>query len=134
VRAAWAIAADVGCVLVFVIIGRASHDDGESLAGVVSTGWPFLAGLAAGWLATRAWRRPTALLPAGIGAWLLCAGAGQVLRVVSGQGTKPAFVAVSVVFLGVFLLGWRVVVSVSGGPGARSASPARHTAGGSRGS
>ena len=38
-------ALDVGCVLVFVIIGRASHTQGESLAGIASTAWPFLAGL-----------------------------------------------------------------------------------------
>ena len=132
-RAAWAIAADVGCVLVFVTIGRASHHDGASLAGMADTAWPFLAGLAAGWLVTRAWRRPAALLPAGIGAWLACAGAGQALRVIAGQGTKPAFVAVSVVFLGAFLLGWRVLVSAAR-PGARTASRARRTADGPRGS
>ena len=40
---------DVGCVLVFVIIGRDSHAKGESLAGIASTAWPFLAGLAGGW-------------------------------------------------------------------------------------
>ena len=50
-----AVVLDVGCVLVFVIIGRASHTKGESLAGVASTAWPFLAGLAGGWLATLAW-------------------------------------------------------------------------------
>ena len=49
---------DVGCVLVFVIIGRASHTQGEGLAGIASTAWPFLAGLAGGWLAARAWRQP----------------------------------------------------------------------------
>jgi len=36
-----AVALDVGCVLVFVIIGRASHTQGESLAGVASTAWPW---------------------------------------------------------------------------------------------
>ena len=50
-RSAWlAVVLDVACVLVFVIIGRASH--GEGLIGVASTAWPFLAGLAGGWLAT----------------------------------------------------------------------------------
>lgn len=103
--------ADVCCVGVFVVIGRANHHDGEGLAGVASTAWPFLAGLAAGWLVSRAWRRPGAPVPTGIGVWLLCAGGGQLLRVVSGQGTKPAFVAVSIVFLGVFLLGWRLAAT-----------------------
>jgi hypothetical protein len=108
-----AVALDVGCVLVFVIIGRASHTKGESLAGVASTAWPFLAGLAGGWLATaglagRAWR-PFGLWPAGVGAWLGAVALGMLFRVVSGQGTAPAFIGVALAFLGLFLLGWRLL-------------------------
>ena len=101
-------------MLVFVIIGRARHDaaGGESVGGIASTAWPFLAGLLGGWLATRAWRRPLALLPAGLGAWLGTAGLGMVLRVVAGQGTAAAFVLVTLAFLGLFLLGWRLVARV----------------------
>ena len=33
---------------------------------------------------------------------------GQVLRVLAGQGTALAFVIVSLLFLGLFLLGWRL--------------------------
>jgi hypothetical protein len=98
---------DACCVLVFVIIGRASHTKGESLAGIASTAWPFLAGLAAGWVAARAWRGPLALVPAGVGAWLGTVAVGMVLRVVSGQGTAFAFICVALVFLGLFILGWR---------------------------
>jgi hypothetical protein len=105
-----AAAADVCCVLVFVIIGRASHAKGESLAGIASTSWPFLAGLVCGWLAGRGWREPTALAPAGAGAWLGTVAVGMVLRVVCGQGTALAFVAVALAFCGLFLLGWRVAV------------------------
>jgi FtsH-binding integral membrane protein len=105
-----AVIMDCCCVLAFVIIGRDRHDaaGGESLAGIASTAWPFLAGLLGGWLATRAWRRPLALLPAGLGAWLGAAGLGMVLRVVAGQGTAAAFVLVTLAFLGLFLLGWRL--------------------------
>ena len=105
-----AVILDCGCVLVFVIIGRASHTKGESLAGVASTAWPFLAGLAGGWLAARAWRRPLGLWPAGAGAWLGAVALGMVLRVVSGQGTAFAFILVALAFLGLFLLGWRLLV------------------------
>jgi hypothetical protein len=104
--------ADLCCVLAFVIIGRASHAKGESLSGIASTAWPFLAGLAGGWLATRAWRRPLALSPAGLGAWLGAAGLGMVLRVVAGQGTAVAFVLVALAFLGLFLLGWRAAARI----------------------
>ena len=103
---------DCCCVLVFVIIGRASHTKGESLAGIASTAWPFLAGLAGGWLAARAWRRPFALWPAGVGAWLGTVALGMVLRVVSGQGTAVAFIVVALAFLGLFLLGWRLLALV----------------------
>jgi Protein of unknown function (DUF3054) len=108
-RAALGVLADVFFVLVFVVIGRASHHAAGSVAGVVSTAWPFLAGLAIGEMATRAWRRPAALLPTGAGVWLATVGFGQVLRVVSGQGTDVSFVIVSATFLGLFLLGWRLV-------------------------
>jgi hypothetical protein len=113
-----AVAIDVCCVLVFVIIGRASHTKGESLAGIASTAWPFLAGLAGGWLVTaglagRAWRQPSRLWPAGVGAWLGTVVLGMVFRVVSGQGTAPAFIAVALAFLGLFLLGWRLLARLS---------------------
>ena len=105
---------DLCCVLVFVIIGRARHDaaGGESLGGIAFTAWPFLAGLVLGWLAVRAWRRPSALVPSGVGAWLGAAGLGMVLRVTAGQGTAVAFVLVALAFLGLFLLGWRVVARI----------------------
>ncbi len=106
--------ADLCCVLLFVVIGRASHADGETLAGIASTAWPFLAGLAIGWLAARAWRRPCAVVPAGVGAWLGTVAFGMVLRVASGQGTAFAFVLVALAFLGAFLLGWRLVAGLPG--------------------
>jgi hypothetical protein len=104
-----AVVLDVCCVLAFVVIGRASHTKGESLAGIASTSWPFLCGLAAGWIGSRAWRRPLALRPAGIAAWLGTVALGMILRVVSGQGTAVAFIFVALAFLGLFLLGWRVI-------------------------
>ena len=108
-----AVILDCCCVLLFVIIGRASHTKGESLGGIASTAWPFLAGLAGGWLAARAWRRPSGLWPAGVGAWLGTAGLGMVFRVVSGQGTAAAFIGVALAFLGLFLLGWRLLACIS---------------------
>jgi Protein of unknown function (DUF3054) len=111
VRPAVAALLDVCCVLAFVAIGRASHHDGESAAGLAAVAWPFLAGLAVGLLATRAWRRPAAIVPAGLGAWLGTVVIGMLLRVVAGQGTAPAFIGVALAFLGLFLLGWRAVAA-----------------------
>ena len=110
-RVVLSVLADAFFVLAFVVIGRANHHAGESLAGIASTAWPFLAGLAIGELATRAWRSPLTLIPTGIGVWLATVACGQVLRVISGQGTEFAFVAVSAAFLGLFLLGWRVAAT-----------------------
>ena len=120
-RAALAVLADVCCVLIFVVIGRANHHAGDALAGVISTSWPFLAGLAAGELATRVWRQPFAPVPTGVGVWLATVALGQVLRVLAAQGTAPAFVVVSLLVLGLFLLGWRLIAQL-GGRWTRSAS------------
>jgi Protein of unknown function (DUF3054) len=105
---------DACSVLAFVAIGRHTHHHGDSVGGLWQTAWPFLAGLAIGLLASRAWRRPLALVPAGVGAWLGAAGAGMVIRVLAGQGTAAAFVVVALAFLAVFLLGWRVVLRIVG--------------------
>ena len=104
-----AVLVDVCCVLIFVVIGRASHTQGETIAGIASTSWPFLCGLAAGWAASRAWRRPLAIRPSGLAVWLCTVVLGMILRVVSGQGTAVAFIVVALAFLGLFLLGWRLL-------------------------
>lgn len=106
-----AVVVDACFVLAFVVIGRASHHAAGGLAGMASTAWPFLTGLAVGEVATRSWRRPTALAPTGIGVWLSTVAIGMTLRVVAGQGTALAFIGVALAFLGLFLLGWRLAVA-----------------------
>lgn len=118
-----AVLPDLCCVLAFVLIGRASHGEAASIAGLARTLWPFLAGLAAGLLATRAWRRPAAIVPTGIGVWLATVALGMLLRVVSDQGTTFVFTLVALAFLGLFMLGWRA--AVSGATSLRTASPRR---------
>ena len=48
-------------------------------------------------------------VPAGIAAWLGAAAAGMILRVIAGQGTALPFIVVALVFLGLFVVGWRLV-------------------------
>jgi hypothetical protein len=116
IRVLLAAAIDACCVLVFVAIGRASHAQGETVGGIASTAWPFLAGLAIGWLGLFFWRGtraanwPLALAPAGVAAWLGTALAGMTVRVMAGQGTAVAFIGVALAFLGLFMLGWRLLV------------------------
>ena len=48
-----------------------------------------------------------------MGAWLGAVVLGMLLRVVSGQGTAAAFIGVALAFLGLFLLGWRLLARLS---------------------
>ena len=98
---------DVVLVLVFVLTGRRSHDEGFTLAGTATTAWPFLAGLLVGWLVFRVWRSPRRVVWGGVGVWIATVTVGMLLRVISGQGTAPSFVIVATVVLAAFLLGWR---------------------------
>jgi hypothetical protein len=112
VRILAAAAADVLLVLVFVLIGRRSHDESDALLGLLTTLWPFLAGAAAGWLASLAWRRPLAVVPSGLVVWASTVVVGMLLRVVSGQGVQVSFVIVTAVVLAAFLIGWRAIVAL----------------------
>lgn len=100
-------AIDVVFVVVFVLIGRASHR--EDLAGSINTLWPFVVGLAVGWVVARAWRSPQALVWTGITVWAVTVVVGMLLRAASGQGVEVAFVIVTAIVLAVFLLGWRAL-------------------------
>ena len=100
---------DVVLLLVFVLIGRRSHGEAASAAGIVTTLWPFLVGLLAGWLVTVAWRRPLAVLWSGVPIWLMTVALGMLIRVSVGQGVQLSFIVVATIALGVFLVGWRLV-------------------------
>ncbi|HEV7582305.1 MAG TPA: DUF3054 domain-containing protein [Mycobacterium sp.] len=105
--------ADVLCVLVFCAVGRRSHDEGLNITGVVTTAWPFLTGTAIGWLAARAWQRPTALVPTGVVIWLCTVVIGMVLRKASSAGVAVSFVVVAASVTAVLLLGWRAAVGLT---------------------
>jgi len=102
---------DLLVVLLFVGIGRANHHHGDSLSGMVSTTWPFAVGLAIGWLIVLIRRQNGASLGAGVEVWLATVALGMILRVIAGQGTAFAFIVVALVFLGVLMLGLRLVRS-----------------------
>lgn len=99
-------------VVLFVAIGRTSHDHGVSLGGMVSTTWPFAAGLVAGWLVIIR-RHRTGNAPRDgliiVGFTVVVA---MTLRVIFGQGTAFAFVIVALCFLTLFLVGWRLVATL----------------------
>ena len=109
--AALAFGADVVCVLAFVALGRRNHAEGVSLAGVAETAWPFLAGTGVGWLVSRGWRRPTAVLPIGVAVWLCTVAVGMWLRRLTGEGTALSFVAVATAFTAALQVGWRTILA-----------------------
>ncbi|MFZ2174680.1 MAG: DUF3054 domain-containing protein [Rhodococcus sp. (in: high G+C Gram-positive bacteria)] len=108
-----AFALDVVLVIVFCAIGRRSHDEANALAGLATTAWPFLSGLAVGWIATFALYRDKfdafLVIPTGVLVWVSTLLVGMVLRVVSGQGTAFSFILVAGTVLAVFLIGWRAI-------------------------
>jgi len=103
---------DLAVVLLFVVIGRSTHADGLTVAGLASTGWPFVSGLAVGWLALAALRRSGSSVVGGGLVVTSTVAFGMALRVVSGQGTAVAFVLVALGFLGAAMIGWRVLLAV----------------------
>ncbi|HET7073561.1 MAG TPA: DUF3054 domain-containing protein [Mycobacterium sp.] len=107
------LSADVVGVLVFCAVGRRSHDEGLSVTGVATTAWPFLSGTVVGWLVSRAWRRPTAVVPTGVIVWLCTVAVGMGLRKASSAGVAASFVVVAASVTAVLLLGWRAVVGLT---------------------
>jgi Protein of unknown function (DUF3054) len=109
---AW-LAADVVGVLVFCAVGRRSHAEGITVSGVASTAWPFLTGTVIGWLASRGWRRPTAVVPTGVVVWVCTVAIGMLLRKASSAGVAASFVVVASTVTAVLLLGWRASVELA---------------------
>lgn len=110
-RSAFAALADVVGVLVFCTIGRRSHAEGLTVAGVAETAWPFLVGTAVGWLLSRGWNRPAAVAPTGVVVWLCTVVVGMLLRKATSQGVAVSFIVVATAATAVMLLGWRVGVA-----------------------
>ena len=114
-RALAAFAADLAFVALFAAVGRRNHAEGLSIGGVVETAWPFVAGTVIGWLISRGWRRPTAVVPTGITIWVCAVAVGMLLRKATSEGTAASFIAVATLTIGLLLLGWRAAVTrVSG--------------------
>lgn len=104
-----ALAVDVGCIVLFCAVGRRSHAEGLTVTGLAETAWPFLTGTGTGWLLTRGWRKPTALLPTGVTVWIATVVIGMLLRQASSQGVALSFVVVAAVVTAVLLLGSRLL-------------------------
>ena len=108
-RTVLAAAFDVDAILLFVLIGRRSHDEGGNF--LVETGKvaaSFLIALSVGWLIAQAWRAPRSART-GLIVWATTVAGGMALRPVFGRDVPVSFVIVTAIFTGVFLMGWRAI-------------------------
>lgn len=112
---------DLLVVLVFAAAGRASHDLGGDVLGVLATAWPFLVGLVAGWVAVlRQGARRRGPKAGARHLWWLdglvvavtTLVVGLLLRSVTGGGTALPFVLVATGVLVGGLVGWRAVAAL----------------------
>ncbi|AWV47240.1 hypothetical protein JK2ML_0271 [Mycobacterium leprae Kyoto-2] len=108
---AW-LATDIVAVSVFCAVGRCSHAEGLTVADLAVTLWPFLTGTAIGWLASRGWQRPTAVVPTGVVVWLCTVVVGVALRKASSAGVVANFMVVAASTTAALFLGWRAVVEL----------------------
>lgn len=105
----WA-AIDLLVVLAFVAVGRSVHDHGINAVGLASTAWPFVVGVAVGWLVVVALGRVGTSLSDGVIVSVVTVAVGMFLRTVAGQGIAVAFILVALGFLGAFMLGGRALL------------------------
>ena len=101
---------DAVLVLVFAVIGRASHN--EDPLGFLLTAWPFLVALVVGHalavLVPARPRRPWSL-GWGVIVWVVTVAGGMLLRIATGDTAETPFIIVASLVLAAFLLGWRLI-------------------------
>jgi hypothetical protein len=110
-----AVAADAACLVVFVAVGRTSHDLHGGAGWFVAVLWPFALGWFAVAFATRLytarthpWWRAAATVVLGVTVAL-------VLRAsLTTRATPLVFGVVALSFLALATLGWRLVVAALG--------------------
>lgn len=111
-RAILAGAADFAVVVIFVLVGRRTHQQSGALGATLGALWPFVAALALGWALTRAWHAP-AQLWRGLAIWAVTLTGGMLGRAfIMNQGTATAFVLVAAGFTAAGLIGWRLIATL----------------------
>ncbi len=107
-----ALIVDVAFVLLFATIGRISHAEGVTLGGVAGVAWPFVLALLVGWVIARQRSGWPVRMPGSLIVWLVTVVLGLLLRVATGGGFAWSFGLVTLLTLGLFLIGWRCAAEV----------------------
>lgn len=104
----WA-AIDLALIILFTVLGRREHEHVLDIAGIFETAVPFLAAYLVMTLISRPWLTINRIWPTGVLVWLGTVAVGMALRLAMGSTAAIAFVIVTIIVLGVFLLGRRLI-------------------------
>lgn len=99
---------DLALVLIFAIVGRASHTEGLGLVGIAQTAWPFLVACLFAWIVVALRNDDGFDWRSGLIVWLVTVVGGLGLRILGGDGAAWPFVIVATTFLAAVLFGWRL--------------------------
>lgn len=103
---------DLVVVVLFAIIGRASHGESLGFSDILRTAMPFVAGMLIGSLFLI--RRHASGLTITDGVWMtaITLVLGMTFRVFIGDSIAVAFILVAAAFLALFLIGWRALYAL----------------------
>jgi hypothetical protein len=107
-----ALVADLALVLVFAIVGRISHTEGVTIGGVLGVAWPFVVALLVGWAVARRRTGWPVRMRGSSTVWLVTVVLGLLVRVATGGGFAWSFGVVTLLALGLFLIGWRCAAEI----------------------
>lgn len=100
---------DLVLVVIFAVVGRSSHSEALTLAGIAQTAWPFLAACLLGWVVVGLLDDDGYGPRSALVVWLVTVLAGMGLRIVGGETAELPFVLVATTFLFSAFFGWRLV-------------------------
>ena len=102
---------DVLAVLIFVAIGRRSHDEANSISGLLQTAAPFLIAVALSWVIVTFAKPGGTFVPA-LTTWAITVSVGMLLRNLAfGEGTALSFIIVTTITLFVLIVGARLIAA-----------------------
>ena len=102
---------DVLAVLIFVAIGRRSHEEANSISGLLQTAAPFLIAAALSWVVVAVTKPNGTFVPALV-TWAITVSVGMLLRNLAfGEGTATSFIIVTTITLFVLIVGARLVAA-----------------------